>query len=489
MRFFRKSLIGFFMWAVAIALLALAADMISMAVQEKTAKPARPTVQKERVFAVNVQTASAQTVTPLLTAFGEVYSARTLELRFARGGQVSQLAAAFIDGGQVTKDEVLVKLDDATLQSALARATADMLDAQNEVTNAERAMTLAQDELAAAMAQAQLRQNALTRQEDLSGRGVGTSAAVEAAALAGSSAEQAVLSRRSAVDQAAVRKDQAQTKLTRAQLSVQDASRQLDEATLRAEFSGTLTGVTLVQGGLVGANEKLGNLFDPKKLEVAFRLSTEQYMRLLDAQGALIASPMQVVLDIYGAELISSAVLSRASGSVSQGLSGRLVFATVMDPVGLQPGDFVKVRVNEPALRDVFRLPASAVNAQGELLLLGAEDRLETVKVEVVRLQGDDILVRAQGLDGREYVVTRTQVIGAGIKVNPLRPAQAGASIPEPVQPDTLVLTEERRQKLIDFVTANQMMPKDAKERILLQLASPEVPAKIVERLESRMGG
>ncbi|KRO87459.1 MAG: hypothetical protein ABR99_04535 [Rhodobacter sp. BACL10 MAG-121220-bin24] len=278
-------------------------------------------------------------------------------------------------------------------------------------------------------------------------------------------------------------------KLTRAQLSVQDASRQLDEATLRAEFSGTLTGVTLVQGGLVGANEKLGNLFDPKKLEVAFRLSTEQYMRLLDAQGALIASPMQVVLDIYGAELISSAVLSRASGSVSQGLSGRLVFATVMDPVGLQPGDFVKVRVNEPALRDVFRLPASAVNAQGELLLLGAEDRLETVKVEVVRLQGDDILVRAQGLDGREYVVTRTQVIGAGIKVNPLRPAQAGASIPEPVQPDTLVLTEERRQKLIDFVTANQMMPKDAKERILLQLASPEVPAKIVERLESRMGG
>ena len=97
--------------------------------------------------------------------------------------------------------------------------------------------------------------------------------------------------------------------------------------------------------------------------------------------------------------------------------------------------------------------------------------------------------MRAQGLDGREYVVTRTQVIGAGIKVNPLRPAQAGVSNPEPVQPDTLVLTEERRQKLIDFVTANQMMPKDAKERILLQLASPEVPAKIVERLESRMGG
>ncbi|MDO7708042.1 MAG: efflux transporter periplasmic adaptor subunit, partial [Paracoccaceae bacterium] len=244
MRFFRKSLIGLFMWAVAIALLAFAADMISMAVQEKTAKPARPTVQKERIFAVNVQTATLQTMTPLLTAFGEVDSARTLELRFARGGQVSQLAAAFIDGGLVAKDEVLVKLDDATLQSALARATADMLDAQNEVTNAERAMTLAQDELAAAMAQAQLRQNALTRQEDLSGRGVGTSAAVEAAALAGSSAEQAVLSRRSAVDQAAVRKDQAQTKLTRAQLSVQDATRQRDEATRRAEFSGTLTGVT-----------------------------------------------------------------------------------------------------------------------------------------------------------------------------------------------------------------------------------------------------
>ena len=41
-------------------------------------------------------------------------------------------------------------------------------------------------------------------------------------------------------------------------------------------------------------NERLGRLIDPTALEVAFRISTEQYARFLNAEGGLIKSPAAV---------------------------------------------------------------------------------------------------------------------------------------------------------------------------------------------------
>ena len=98
-----------------------------------------------------------------------------------------------MDGGQVKLGEKLVELNDASAQSSYLKAKADIMDAQAEVEDAGRALSLSQDELEAALKQANLRKLALSRQKDLQVRGVGTKAAVEAAELALSSAEQSVL--------------------------------------------------------------------------------------------------------------------------------------------------------------------------------------------------------------------------------------------------------------------------------------------------------
>ena len=52
-----------------------------------------------------------------------------------------------------------------------------------------------------------------------------------------------------------------------------------------------------------------------------------------------------------------------------------------------------------------------------------------------------------------------------------------------------LELTEERRDKLISAIESNGYIPKSAKERIIGQLTQPKVPADVVARIESRMGG
>ena len=108
---------------------------------------------------------------------------------------------------------------------------------------------------------------------------------------------------------------------------------------------------------------------------------------------------------------------------------------------------------------------------------------------EVVRRQGDDVIVAAAALAGRDVVTEQTPLLGPGIKVRAIRPQARPDAAALAEAPEMVVLTDERRARLIAFVEANTRMPEDARQRVLSQLAAPEVPAAVVARLESRMGG
>ena len=120
------------------------------------------------------------------------------------------------------------------------------------------------------------------------------------------------------------------------------------------------------------------------------------------------------------------------------------------------------------------------------MLLSGEGGRLELVQVQLLRRQGDSVIIRAPELAGQLIVSKRTPLLGAGISVTAV---EAGAEAVAPAAPEMIELSEERRAKLVAAVAANKMMPKDVQERLLTQLQAAEVPLKMVERIESRMGG
>ena len=485
MRFLRQSMIGLFLASLTLGLLVWAVQMIGGAVQSRMQdEPASPPA-RERVFSVNVVSAQTSTQTPVLTSFGEIASRRQLELRAADGGRVIALADGFEEGGRVAQGDILVRIDPADAESTVQRAQNDLADAQAEVRDAARGLALARDELAATQEQAELRVRAATRQTDLAERGVGTAAAIETAELAASAARQAVLARRQALAQAEARVDLAATRTTRAQIALDEAQRRLDETVITAPFSGTLSGTSVVEGRLVNANERLAELIDPDDLEVSFRLSTAQYARLLDENGAIARAEVRATLDVSGLDLVARGRITRTSAGASEGQTGRLVFAALGEARGFRPGDFVTVLIEEPPLQNVIRLPASAVDAAGGVLLLGPENRLEAARVTVLRQQGDDVLVRGD-IAGRDVVETRSPLLGAGIAVKPLRRSVQEAAV---VGPEMLELSDERRAKLVAFVEGNSRMPEEAKARVLARLAEAQVPAQMVARIESRMGG
>ncbi|MEL6452234.1 MAG: HlyD family efflux transporter periplasmic adaptor subunit [Pseudomonadota bacterium] len=487
MRFLRQSLIGLVLAGLSLGLMAYAAQLVGGAVQTRLTQESKAPPPRERVFAVAVTRAAPTTETPILESFGEIDSRRQLELRAAASGRVIELSDAFEDGGEVSAGQVLARIDPADAQAAMERAEADLLDAVAEVRDAERGLALARDEEAAAQDQATLQERAYARQVDLEQRGVGTAAAVEAAELAAASARQAVLSRRQAVTTAEARIDQSKTRLARARIALKEAERALDDTTVVAPFDGTLSETTLVAGRLVSANEKLAVLIDPDTLDVAFRVSTAQYARLLDVQGDIIPAPVSATLDVSGVDLEATGIISRASAGAGEMQTGRLIFARLDSAIGFKPGDFVTVAVREPPLDNVVRLPASAIDANNTVLVLGADNRLEQVAVRLLRRQGDDVLVRNPDLFGRDVVEARTPLLGAGISVRPLRPAEADA--PAAATPEMLELSAERRARLVAFIEANQRMPAEAKARVLDQLGAEKVSARVVERIERRMGG
>lgn len=482
MRFLRRSLIGVMLLSITLGLLAFAGQTIHGAVETASNQESRSRPARERVFAANVVAFEPGQITPELRTFGEVRARRTLELRATASGTIVELHPAFEEGGKVAAGDLLLRVDPSDAQSALDVAVTDLAEAEAEVRDAATGLDLAIQDAAAAEEQMALRVQALLRAEQLLERRIGSEAAVESAALAEASAKQTVVGREQALAQARARVDLAATSLARRKIALAEAERRLAETTLHAEFSGTLSNVSVVKGGLVQNNERLAELVDPGELEVSFRVSNDEYARLLDEAGALTGSEVTVSL---GDSITVTGRLSRDSALVGEGQTGRLLFAILNAPRGLRPGDFVTVSVAEPPLQWVAALPATAVDAAGQVLVIGAEDRLEVAEVRVLRQQGDDVLVRSRDLRGREVVAERNPLLGAGIKIRPLRQGDST----EPEAPAMVALTEERRAKLVAFVEGNTRMPAAAKERVLSQLQQPEVPAQMVERLESRMGG
>lgn len=488
MRFLTRSLVALLFLALSLGLLGYGASVIQSALAERAERTGRPAAARERVFPARVVAIDAGERAPVLAAFGEVRARRALDLRAPQAGRIAWLAPGFETGGAVRAGEVLIRLDPSDARAALDLARTDLARAEIDARDALRLRDLAARDRAEAEAQVALRTRALERRQSLMARGVGAEAQVEEAELALAAARAAAIARATAEAQAQTRVETTAAQLDRARIALAEAERRLAETEIAAEFDGVLTDVSVTRGATVAPNERLARLIDPAALEVAFRLSTEQFLRLLDEAGELLPLGGEAALELGGLAIASPIRLSRASPAVGEGQSGRLVFADLTLPRGFRPGDFVTVRLTEPALPGVALLPASAVDAEGGVLLLAEGDRLEAGRVEILRRLGNEVLIRAPGLEGREVVAVRTPLLGAGIRIRPQRDAPAaGAAIP--AEPEMVELDQARRAALVARIEANPMMPEHVRNRILAQLSQDRVPLRLIERLEAGARG
>lgn len=488
MLFLRQAMLGVLLAALSVGALGWAGSAVWRAVSVAMGDDAPNQPRREIPVAVRVVTVTPGPAQPMIEAFGVVRGTRTLDLRAAVAGQVLDLADPFDNGTSVQAGQVLVRIDPAEAEAALATARTDLADAEAAARDAARNLELARDDLAVTQEQADLRAGALSRQMDLESRGVGSASAVETAALAAAQARQAVVGRRQALAQAEAQLDQSATAVDRARIARTEAERRLAETTLRAPFDGVLSDVAVVPGARVAPNDPLAQVVDPSALEVAFRLSTAQFARIgADADG-LVDRLVTIALDPGTAGARSTASGLRISPVVAEGQTGREMFARIDTPAGFRPGDIVTVTIAEPPLADVAELPAAAVTADGGVLVIGADMRLAEARVDVVRRQGNAVLVRAPDLAGARIVASRTPAVGAGLRVEVI-----GDDDPRPVSatPDGVMvaLGDDRRAELILLLDADPTLDVAERDRLRAALQADRVPAALVRRIEDGRGG
>lgn len=497
MRFLMRGLVGLALMVIMIGFAGFGAYRFYGAMTEEEVSRKRPV--SERSYTVNVAELIQQSVKPVTTAYGQVESWRTLQLRASSEGRLVDVASKFRDGAAVHKGELLLRIDPANAEFQYLDAEAALADAEAQKTEAEEAIVVAEQELEAARRQLALRRQALERQLQLKDKGYSTAVQVESEELAVASLEQALNNRLQTVITARKRVERMDLTVQRARLVLEDAERTLEETTLTAPFYGYLSEVDATLGRRVGSSETLALLIDPSALEVRFSLSTSEFSRLLDSSGNLIKAPVAVTLQLGARSVEVPGHIDRAAATVSEGEAGRTLFATldIADGTVLRPGDFVKVDVEEPELSGVALVPAAAVTEDGRLLIVAEGDRIDEIQTRVLRRVGNDVLI-ADVPFGTDYVRERLPQLGKGLKVNPRRDgstgpeeaapltAQAPAGAGRPVG-DLVALEPERRAALIEQLNSSDM-PATRKARLLALLNEPMVPRDLIDRLEQGAG-
>ena len=156
MRFFNRSIFGLFLTVLTIGVL-LAAVYVFKNAQDDREDRKRPRTDRERSFSVYVLPIKIEAIKPEVTVFGEVLSGRTLELRTSAGGKLVQMSENFRKGGAVTKGELLFTTDPSSANANVQLAETTLMEAKAELSEAQDALILSNDELRAAKHQYELR--------------------------------------------------------------------------------------------------------------------------------------------------------------------------------------------------------------------------------------------------------------------------------------------------------------------------------------------
>ncbi len=287
------------------------------------------------------------------------------------------------EGSDVSKGQVLFKIDPAQLQAALGQSKAALAQAQASYANARAAADRARKLIADKFISQSDYDNALAAERS-------SAAAVQ-----------------------------------QARATVQSADINLGYATVRAPISGRAGKQQVTEGALVGQGDATllttVDQIDPLYVNFSMSVSELEQVRTLRARAAdaagMQAQQVQVLLpdgtpyDHPGVLDFSGDVVDPATGAVS-------LRASVPNPdKRLLPGTFVTLKATLGEIPRAFLIPQAAVQRDAKsayVLVVGKDGQVARKDITAERAQGSRWIV-TKGLDGGEQVI-----------VSGLQKAQAG---------------------------------------------------------------
>ena len=491
MNFLLRSFLGLIILSITLGFLIFGSFVLIEALKKRSEKSDNRRFQKERVFAVNVETLNKQIASPKILSYGEIYSKRMLEIRPLVSGRLDHVSEKFVEGGYVKSGDILFRLNQKDYLNELEIAEIDLEDTKAQLSEAISKLDYANLEFEVSESQLNLRKNALDRQTQLAESGLITSSQLENTQLAYSSSKQQFLNKQNLVKSSKNAIDKLKIQLKRRSISIDKAKRNLDETKIKAPFDGIIASVNILPGSVINKNEKLGTLLDPNSLEVMFNLSANEFARVIDKDGKLLNLDITAYLKLSNNDIPFSGKIERINPEIINIGSGRKLFASINlgENKTLRPGDFVVLEIKEPSLKNITVLPSSAVTIDGKIFILEEDNRLKEIEVTILRRQGNEVIVSGAPTD-KEYVMQRSPQLGNGLKIKPLRKKdrEISNSVNLSKNNELVTISPEKQKKLINILDKLDRMPKSVKDRLYEEINSGKIKAKTLKRLEKNMG-
>ena len=491
MNFLLRSFLGLIILSITLGFLIFGSFVLIDALKKRSEKSDNRRFQKERVFAVNVETLNKQIASPKILSYGEIYSKRMLEIRPLVSGRLDYVSEKFVEGGYVKSGDILFRLNQKDYLNELEIAEIDLEDTKAQLSEAISKLDYANLEFEVSELQLNLRKNALDRQTQLAESGLITSSQLENTQLSFSSSKQQFLNKQNLVKSSKNAIEKLKIQLKRRSITIDKAKRNLDETEIKAPFDGIIASVNILPGSVINKNEKLGTLLDPNSLDVMFNLSANEFARVIDKDGKLLNLDITAYLKLSNKDIPFSGKIERINPEIMNIGSGRKLFASINlgENKTLRPGDFVVLEIKEPSLKNITVLPSSAVTIDGKIFILEEDNRLKEIEVTILRRQGNEVIVSGAPTN-KEYVMQRSPQLGNGLKIKPLRKKdrEISNSVNLSKNNELVTISPEKQKKLINILDKLDRMPKSVKDRLYEEINSGKIKAKTLKRLEKNMG-
>lgn len=324
---------------------------------------------------------------------GTVEPVRRVGLVAQVSGKVERVSDLFLDGRFFKAGDVLLELEKADYQFAIARAQAQ--------------------EAAAAQRVAEERGRNLQAQREW--RDLGTSEA----------------------NDLFLRKPQlraAEASLAAAKADVAAAKLALERTTVRAPFDGRLEKKSVDLGQFVAPGSVLAQIYATDRVEIHLPISDSQ-LALLELplfETAVVDYPAVTLSARFGGERWQwEGKIARVEASIDRDSRVTFAIAEVSDPFGgsqfqrppLTPGLFVEASISGKPITASVELPATALRGDNTVLWVNENSRLERLSVELLRREQDRVWVRGVEAGLRIVAEQSSQLAaGAAIEIAELRP-------------------------------------------------------------------
>jgi len=324
---------------------------------------------------------------------GTVEPVRRVDLVAQVSGKVERVSDLFLDGRFFKAGDVLLELEKADYQFAIARAEAQ--------------------EAAAAQRVAEERGRNLQAQREW--RDLGTSDA----------------------NDLFLRKPQlraAEASLAAAKADVAAAKLALERTSVRAPFDGRLEKKLVDLGQFVAPGSVLAQIYATDRVEIHLPISNSQ-LALLELplfETSVVDYPAVTLSTRFGGERWQwEGKITRVEASIDRDSRVTFAIAEVRDPFGgsesrrppLTPGLFVDASISGKPITASVELPATALRGDNTVLWVNENSRLERLAVELLRREQDRVWVR--GVEaGLQIVAEQSSQLtaGAAIEIAEMRP-------------------------------------------------------------------